>query len=215
MEKFLPEKFQEISNYLSAVSLQVGVRLLHYHSQWVQITQDKLVLQIVKNGLILDFVSLPAFTGVKETVVPRVGAKRSSILEEVNSLLEKHAIEPVLKSAENQGYYSTIFMVPKRQGGLRPILNLKPLNQFVIPHHFKMETLRSILKSLKIGDWAVKLDLQDAYFHIPIHKHYRKFLRFSILGKKYQYRALPFGLRSAPRIFTKVMAVVGAFCENK
>lgn len=215
MEKFLPEKFQEINNYLSAVSLQVGARLLHYHSQWFQITQDKLVLQIVKNGLILDFISLPAFTGVKETVVPRVGTKRSSILEEVNSLLEKHAIEPVPTSAENQGYYSTIFMVPKRQGGLRPILNLKPLNQFVIPHHFKMETLRSILKSLKIGDWAVKLDLQDAYFHIPIHKHYRKFLRFSILGKKYQYRALPFGLRSAPRIFTKVMAVVGAFLRKQ
>ncbi|VDI26145.1 Hypothetical predicted protein [Mytilus galloprovincialis] len=70
-------------------------------------------------------------------------------------------------------------------------------------------------KSLKIGDWAVKLDLQDAYFHIPIHKHYRKFLRFSILGKKYQYRALPFGLRSAPRIFTKGMAVVGAFLRKQ
>ncbi|CAC5412705.1 unnamed protein product [Mytilus coruscus] len=102
---------------------------------------------IVKNGL--DFVSLPAFTGVKETVVPRVGTKRSSILEEVNSLLEKRAIEPVPKNAENQGYYSTIFMVPKRQGGLGPILNLKPLNKFVKPHHFKMETLRSILKTLQ------------------------------------------------------------------
>ncbi|VDI24782.1 Hypothetical predicted protein [Mytilus galloprovincialis] len=75
-------------------------------------------------------------------------------------------------------------MVPKRQGGLRPILNLKTTKPVCHTSSLQNGNLRSVLKSLKIGDWAVKLDLQDAYFHIPIHKHYRKFLRFSILGKK-------------------------------
>lgn len=196
-------------------SLQVGARLLFFHRQWTLITQDKLVLQIVKNGLMIDFVTQPTFTGVKETCVPRDGTTRSSILEEVNTLLEKCVIEPVPKTLENQGFYSTVFIVPKRQGGLRPILNLKPLNQYVVPNHFKMETLRSILKSLKKGDWAVTLDLKDAYFHIPVHQNYRQFLRFSVLGRKFQYRAMPFGLRSAPRIFTKVMSVVGAFLRKQ
>lgn len=97
---------------------------------------------------------------------------------------------------------------------MRPILNLKPLKQFVIPQYFKMETQWYILISLKIGDRAVTLDLQDTYFHIPIHQHYRKFPCFSSLGKQYQYGALPFGLRSPQAIFTKAKAVVGAFLRK-
>lgn len=214
MEELLPKTCPQVI-LCPLISLPVGARLLNFHRQWTLITQDKLVLQIVRNGLMIDFIRKPTFTGVKETIVPREGIKRSSILEEVNILLKKNVIEPVPKTLKKLGFYSTIFLVPKKQGGLRPILNLKPLNQFVVPHHFKMETLRSILKSLKIGDWAVTLDLKDAYFHLPIHQDHRQFLRFSVLGNQFQYRALPFGLKSAPRIFTKVMAVIGAFLRKQ
>ena len=41
-------------------------------------------------------------------------------------------------------------------------------------------------------------------FHIPIHSRHRKFLPFQVLGKVFQFRALPFGLKTAPRLFTKV-----------
>jgi hypothetical protein len=43
-------------------------------------------------------------------------------------LLGKGAIELVPPGQEGQGFYSTFFIVPKKDGGLRPILNLKPLN---------------------------------------------------------------------------------------
>ncbi|VDI11592.1 Hypothetical predicted protein [Mytilus galloprovincialis] len=146
------------------------------------------------------------------------GISSKNLVQTVNispqKLLEKNVIEHVPVGQENLGYYDTVFVVPKRQGGLRPILNLKPHNQIVVPHHFKMETLRSIMKALKKGDYAVTLDLADAYFHIPIHTDYKQFLRFRFLGHSYQFRAMPFGLKSAPRVFTKIMAVLAAYLRK-
>jgi hypothetical protein len=47
-----------------------------------------------------------------------------------------------------------LLIVPKKDGGLRPILNLKPLNVYMEKSHFKMETLRSIIQALHVGDWG-------------------------------------------------------------
>ena len=52
-------------------------------------------------------------------------------------------------------------------------------------------------------DDKLTVDLKDAYFSIPASSHDRKFLRFRWQGKMYQFNCLPFGLSSAPWIFTK------------
>jgi hypothetical protein len=44
-------------------------------------------------------------------------------------------------------YISPIFTVPKKdKNEYRMILNLKELNEYIEPHHFKMETFESALK---------------------------------------------------------------------
>ena len=130
------------------------------------------------------------------------------ILGEVQALLDKKAIEFVPPEKENEGFYSTFFIVQKKPEGLRPILNLRPLNQYIQKRHFKMESLRSVKRALKPGDWMSTVDLKDAYMHVPIHISHRKYLRFNVGGKSYQFKVLPFGLSSAPRVFTKVLAPV-------
>lgn len=54
----------------------------------------------------------------------------------------------------------------------------------------------------------ISLDLQEAYLHVLIHQEHRRFLKFAYANRHYQYRAMPFGLSSAPRTFTKLLAVV-------
>ncbi len=70
---------------------------------------------------------------------------------------------------------------------------------------FRMITLKQILSQIRTGDWFCSLDLKDAYFHIQIAPHHRRFLRFAFEGVAYQYTVLPFGLSLAPRTFTKCM----------
>ncbi|KAJ1128870.1 hypothetical protein NDU88_007242 [Pleurodeles waltl] len=52
--------------------------------------------------------------------------------------------------------------------------------------------------------------LQEAYFHSPVLPAHRRYLRFVVGHKHFQFTELPFGLTSAPRRFTKVMVVVAA-----
>ena len=111
---------------------------------------------------------------------------------------------------QHQGFYSTMFLVPKKTGDLRPVINLRPLNQYLKTEHFKMDTMSKVINLVKKGDWAISIDLRDAYFHIPIFPAHRMYLRFCVQGRAYQYRALAFGPKTSPRVFTKVVSVVAA-----
>jgi hypothetical protein len=50
-----------------------------------------------------------------------------------------------------------------------------------------------------------KIDLQDAYFMVPIHGEHRGYLAFCLEGITYHFSCLPFGLSSAPWVFTKTL----------
>ena len=56
----------------------------------------------------------------------------------------------------------------KKSCGFRPIINLKPLNQWIRNEHFKIENLESDKHVVKRNDWFTKLDLEDAYLTVPI-----------------------------------------------
>lgn len=122
---------------------------------------------------------------------------------EVQGLVSKGAVERV-RDPHTPGFYGRLFVVPKSSGGWRPVLDLSVLNRFLQVGHFKMETAASIRNSIRPRDWAISLDLKDAYFHILIHVADQKFLRFVWRGEIFQFRALPFGLAPAPWLFTKI-----------
>jgi len=61
------------------------------------------------------------------------------VTQEVQELLQKEAIVESYPSSQN--FVSQIFLVEKKWGGQRPVINLKVLNQFVQVEHFKMEGL--------------------------------------------------------------------------
>ncbi|MCG8045731.1 MAG: hypothetical protein JAY66_08610 [Candidatus Thiodiazotropha taylori] len=186
--------------------IPVGGRLKFFVDQWKLITDDQWVISTIRDGLKLEFLKIPPFSGIKETVV---NVQNHFILQqEVEKLLEKGAIEPVPFQDSQRGFYSTFFLVPKKSGELRPVINLRPLNRYLRKQHFKMDSLSRVINLVQKGDWAISLDLKDAYMHIPIFGPHKRFLRFCIKGKCYQFTCLCFGPTVAPRVFTKVIAVV-------
>ncbi|XP_037832808.1 uncharacterized protein LOC108247140 [Kryptolebias marmoratus] len=174
-------------------------------SAWRQCTSCPWVLQTLEWGYRLQFkLHAPRFRGVLETKV-RDSSLSAILAKEISTLLSKGAIRPLCLEEEKRGFYSPYFLVPKRTGGFRPILDLRQLNKFLKVLPFRMLQLRALFQAIRDGDWFTTVDLRDAYFHIPIHPDHRCFLRFAFQGVAYEYSVLPFGLSLSPRTFTKCM----------
>ncbi len=127
---------------------------------------------------------------------------------ELTELLQKGAVAQIEQA--RGGFYSTLFLVPEKDGRQRPVINLKALNKYTHTYHFKMEGLQTLKDLIKPGDWLAKVDLKDAYFAIPIDPSHRKYLRFVVDNQTYQFNCLPFGLAAAPWVFTKTLKPVAA-----
>ncbi len=184
-------------------SLERLVPLVEFLTAWKLLPNiSHWVLQTIRKGYQIQFGSRPPrFMGVLSTeVAPQ---QVLAMEQEIKALLEKEAIEYVPHSNRETGFYSRYFIVTKKDGGLRPILDLRVLNVSVLKLKFKILTLRQIVSQIRSEDWFVTIDLKDAYFHISILPYHRKFLRFAFGGKAYQYQVLPFGLALSPRTFTK------------
>ena len=165
-------------------------------------------------GYCLPFLSTPPLSNVP---VPMPSYCPSSIkgaaLEAVTlGLIAKGAVE--LVPLPSPGFYSRLFVVWKTSGSWRPVIDLSHLNRFVDVSHFQMETIQSVLLSVRQGDWMASIDLKEAYLQVPVHPASRHFLRFVFRGQVYQFKALCFGLSTAPQVFTRVMAPVSAILHS-
>jgi ribonuclease HI len=105
-------------------------------------------------------------------------------------------------------YWNSTFLVPKRDGSFRKVLNCKRINKLMQCSHFKMEDCRTVTEQLMQGDYATSIDIRSAYNHVNVHPALRPYLGFSFEGRSYVYKAMPFGLKNAPRVFTKIMRVM-------
>ena len=173
-------------------------------SAWQNVTSDNFILDIIQNGLKIDFESPPSSNVVRfrqnyskeETLV---------ISSEVDNLLKKGVIVPCGRSQGD--FVSSVFTRPKRDGRHRMILNLKKLNGFVKYKKFKMESLTDVLNTMSQNCFMGSIDLKDAYYSIPMHPSHHKYLKFFWQGKFYMFIALPNGYGPAVRMFSKILKV--------
>ncbi len=111
-----------------------------------------------------------------------MGEEMSAICdEEVSSLLRKKAIEIVPDC--DSCHVSGLFVIPKRTGGYRPIVNMKSRNKFIEYRHFKMEGIPVLKDIIRPLDFFTKIDLKDAYLPSPSFMSTKKFC--SLGGKGY------------------------------
>ncbi|XDV35093.1 hypothetical protein PO909_005124 [Leuciscus waleckii] len=178
--------------------------LVRFFEAWLALPRpSRWLTRTIRLGYAIQFARRPPrFRGVRFTHVRSVDAP--VLRKEIDVLLAKDAIEPVPPAEMRSGFYSPYFIVPKKGGGLRPILDLRVLNRALHKLPFKMLTQKRIFECIRPQDWFAAIDLKDAYFHVSILPRHRPFLRFAFEGRAYQYKVLPFGLALSPRVFTKV-----------
>ena len=185
----------------------VGGRLQDFWQIWSLLGANQREVSILKDGYILPFKLRPPL--VRDPLISSGYANplRNLYLKEaLHALIIKKAVERV-RVQTSLAFFNRLFIVPKPNQKWRPVLDFSALNKFLSVKTFKMETPETI-QILQQGEWVTSLDFSEAYFHIPVHTRSRKFLRFHFQNQTYQFRALPFGLSTAPMEFTCVVKEV-------
>ena len=179
--------------------LSGGCLSLHWQA-WRDRGAEPWVVEVLRVGYCLPFLSTPPLSSAP---LPMPSYSPTSIkgaaLEEVTlALVAKGAVE--LAPLPSPGFYSRLFVVWKTSGSWRPVIDLSHLNRFVDVSPFQMETIQSVLLSVRQGDWMASIDLMEAYLQVPMHPASRHFLRFVFRDRVYQFKALCFGLSTAPQV---------------
>ncbi len=174
----------------SVASLVPLVRSL---GAWLALPRpSRWLMRTIRLGYAIQFARRsPKFRGVRFTSVL---SKDAPLLRaEVAVLLAKDAIEPVPPAEMKSGFYSPYFIVPKKGGGLRPILDLRVLNRALHKLPFRMLTQRRIFQCIRPFDWFAAVDLKDAYFHVSIPPQHRPFSALRSKGEHISTRSSPSG----------------------
>ncbi|WKY01137.1 hypothetical protein Q1695_015273 [Nippostrongylus brasiliensis] len=176
-------------------------RLADFLLEWRKLSSAPFILEIVQ-GYRLPFRIRPNLSPPQ----PSTCRFEPKLSEQLHKLREKGVVETV--PAGSEVWISSMFGIPKKEGSVRPIINLRPLNRFLTVPHFKMENLATIRDVVYRGDYCATIDMCDAYFAINIAEDNRNYLAFYWNGSAYRFTCLPFGLATAPYVYTKLMRVV-------
>ncbi len=101
-----------------------------------------------------------------------------------------------LSAEKRSGFVSPYFIVPKKSGGLQPILDLRVLirvlHKLDLELSFKILMHKRIFEFVRPLNWFAVIDLKDARFHVSILPS-RASLRFAFEGQLCPYKLLAFG----------------------
>ena len=173
-----------------------------FEKEWKELTTDPVILETI-TGYRLEFIN---DTPPIQNRIPHPYKLNETEKEAVSSEIIRLANMGVIEKADDSaGYVSNIFTRPKKDGGFRMILDLSALNKNIVYYHFKMDTLETAINLITKNCLMTSIDLKDAYYSVPVASEHRKYLQFYWQDQIWQFQALPNGLTSGPRIFTKLL----------
>ncbi|KAK3569717.1 hypothetical protein QTP86_003565 [Hemibagrus guttatus] len=125
------------------------------------------------------------------------------------SVPEEKAMEEYIKEALAQGYMrpstspaaSSFFFVAKKDGGLRPCIDYRALNQITVKFRYPLPLVPAALEHLRGATIFTKLDLRSAYNLIRIREGDEWKTAFITPTGHYEYLVMPYGLANAPSVF--------------
>ena len=120
----------------------------------------------------------------------------------IEDALQKGIIDRI--SREKAHCILPIFAIPKPNGKIRLIFDLRRINAYTKPPRFKLEGLRLVASLIRPFDLLVKVDLKDAFYHIAHAKADLPYVCFEYKGQTYTHTAMSMGSASSPFVFAKM-----------
>lgn len=126
--------------------------------------------------------------------------KLAQMREHIDDLLKRKVIRP-----SNSQYSSPAFLVPKKGGKTRMVVDYRQINAILDLESTPMPTIESAFQHLGQARWFSTLDLNAAYNQIPLDEQSKKYTSFVVPWAQYEFEFLPFGLASGSFALTALM----------
>ena len=189
----------------SFVLTTVG-RLKASLKHWEEAKVNEHIKAVIVDGYRIPFRTLPGVFHLKNN--RSALENKLFVATEIEKLKEKGCISEVLHKPSCVNPLTVAF---SKNGKPRLVLDCRDINPHLAQFKFKYEDVTVAKQMFVTGDYLFTFDLKSAYHHIEIFVQHRPYLGFSWdkegVTHYYQFNVLPFGLATAPYIFTKMMKV--------
>ena len=216
--QFMPDNFDMNSHDIDLGTLtnkaNVKWSLRKYLEHWHHIGANPSVIDTIENGY-----KIPFFT----TSVSKSFQNNQSAIQNANFVT--CTVKELLKFCRTKEtrappyIVSPLTVAKNNHNKPRLILDLRYVNSFVYKGKIKFDDWRTMQDFVDNEGFPYKFDISQGYHHIDIDENHQKYLGSSwkIDGKirYFMFTVLPFGLCSAPFIFTKVVRSLVKFWRRE
>lgn len=165
-------------------------------------SKSKLLVVLLKNqnvfnerpGCHIDFeyhLQVEEYVIINSKQYPIPHSKRDEVREELIKWEQWDIIERAYSP-----YNNILHVVSKANGTVRPVLDHRALNKFVVSPRNQIDNLSDLFLSYSGSNFFYKI-VSLAYFQVLLSKKIRPYTAFQFGNLQFQFKRLPFGLISS------------------
>ena len=128
---------------------------------------------------------------------------RDEVRRQVASMEARGIIRPSVSP-----WSAPILMVRKTDNSYRFAIDYRGLNDRTVEEVAYLPTVKECLDSLSGSSVFSTLDLNSAYWQVPVAEEDRQKTAFCTEDSKWEFLVMPYGAKGAPSCFTRLMSVV-------
>lgn len=123
--------------------------------------------------------------------------------EEVEKMLKDKVIRPSCSQ-----YASEPHLVMKKTNDWRFCIDFRRLNDVTLSDEWPLPRIQDLIRSVRNSTHFVGLDLRSGYWQISMHPQSIPYTAFRTRSGLYEFLVMPFGLKTAPATFSRLMDIV-------
>lgn len=162
--------------------------------------------EFLRSGVHSELHSLPPAVRFKNT--PAVARERVFVQERIDYYRELGALT-ALGQEDDYDRLQPLHVIIKEGRKPRLVLDLsRNLNDHLPKYKIKYEGIDHALANCTPGCWFGKTDFADCFLAFDVQADFRQHLRFAFEGQAYEFKRMPFGLSTAPRLCELLLSIV-------
>ncbi|XP_075740366.1 uncharacterized protein LOC142786538 [Rhipicephalus microplus] len=136
-------------------------------------------------------------------------AMKEVVEKEVQDMLKHGVIE-----RSNSPYNSPLVLVKKPDNTYRTCVDFRRINEILISDAEPIPRTDIMFTEVGTKRYFSKFDLTKGYWQVPLHRASKPVTAFSTQSGHYQFMYMPFGIKTASAVFTRLMRTLLQGVEN-